>query len=90
MSRVFKMTVASIHTLYVNKAVRKGRTEDEVNTVIQWLTGFDSAELGVSDAVLDHLVGHAPSSVWGKHYAAPSLEQQRKAVALIPPLRLED
>ena len=45
MSRVFKMTVASIHTLYVNKAVKKGRTEDEVNTVIQWLTGFDSAEL---------------------------------------------
>lgn len=44
------------------------------------------AEAGVNDAVLDHLVGHAPGSVRGKHYASPSLEMQRRAVAVIPPL----
>ena len=45
MSRVFKMSVASIYVHYVNKAEKKGRTRDEVDTVIRWLTGFDQAEL---------------------------------------------
>ena len=44
------------------------------------------AEAGVSDAVLDHLVGHAPGTVRGKHYASPSLGSPHRAVALIPPL----
>ena len=45
MSRVFKMTVASIYTHYVNKAEKKGRTQAEVDEVIRWLTGFDQPTL---------------------------------------------
>jgi len=45
MSRVFKMSVASVYTLYVDKAEKKGRSQGEVDTVIRWLTGFDQAEL---------------------------------------------
>ena len=45
MSRVFKMSVASVYVHYVNKAVKKGRTKDEVDTVIRWLTGFSQTEL---------------------------------------------
>ena len=45
MSRVFKMTVVSIHTLYVNKAEKKGRTRAEVDEVICWLTGFSQDQL---------------------------------------------
>lgn len=45
MSRVFRMSVASVYDLYVNKAEKKGRTKDEVDAVIRWLTGFDQAEL---------------------------------------------
>ncbi|MEN0066043.1 MAG: site-specific integrase [Myxococcota bacterium] len=41
---------------------------------------------GVSDAVLDHLVGHAPGSVRGQHYTTPSLELQHQAVSNIPSL----
>lgn len=48
--KVYSMSFAKVYPLLVNKAVRKGRTVDEVNQVIQWLTGYDSVGL---KAVLD-------------------------------------
>lgn len=44
-SRVFKMTFASIYPLYIQKAEKKGRTKEEVDTIICWLTGFDRKSL---------------------------------------------
>jgi hypothetical protein len=43
--RMFSMTVASVHRLYLAKVERKGRTRDELDAVIRWLTGYDQAEL---------------------------------------------
>jgi len=43
--RIFTMTFSSVYPLYVAKAERKGRTKDEVDEVIRWLTGFDDADL---------------------------------------------
>lgn len=40
-TRIFKMPFASVYPLYVQKAEKKGRTKDEVDTVICWLTGYD-------------------------------------------------
>ena len=45
MHRIFTTSVASVYPLYVAKAERKGRTRDEVDQVIEWLTGFDRAQL---------------------------------------------
>lgn len=45
MSRVFKMSVASVYVHYLRKAEKKGRTKAEVDEVIRWLTGFDQDEL---------------------------------------------
>ena len=39
------MTVASVYPLYLAKVERKGRTQDELDAVIRWLTGFDEDEL---------------------------------------------
>ncbi|MGX8711935.1 DUF2200 domain-containing protein [Caproiciproducens sp. R1] len=39
--RVFKMAFSSVYPLLVQKAERKGRTKAEVDTVVQWLTGYD-------------------------------------------------
>jgi hypothetical protein len=44
-SRIFTTSVASVYPLYVAKAERKGRTQQEVDEVIEWLTGFDDATL---------------------------------------------
>ena len=43
--RIFSTTVASVYPLYLAKVEKKGRTQDELDAVIRWLTGFDDAEL---------------------------------------------
>ena len=43
--RIFATPVAAVYPLYVQKLERKGRTADELDEVIRWLTGFDDAEL---------------------------------------------
>lgn len=43
--RIFKMPLAAVYPLYVKKAERKGRTKEEVDQVIRWLTGYDQAGL---------------------------------------------
>jgi hypothetical protein len=43
--RVFAMQFAKVYPLYVHKAERKGRTKEEVDEVIRWLTGYDRSGL---------------------------------------------
>ncbi|AXH95419.1 DUF2200 domain-containing protein [Ornithinimicrobium avium] len=45
MSRIFSTSFASVYPLYVSKVERKGRTREELDEVISWLTGFDPSEL---------------------------------------------
>lgn len=45
MSRIFKMSFASVYPHYIKKAEKKGRTRDEVDTIICWLTGYDQKSL---------------------------------------------
>ena len=43
--RVFKMSFASVYPHYVQKAEKKGRTKQELDKVICWLTGYSSKAL---------------------------------------------
>ncbi len=45
MSRIFGVSVASVYPHYVAKVERKGRTQAELDEVIEWLTGFDETAL---------------------------------------------
>lgn len=38
--RIYSMPFATVYPLYVTKVERKGRTTDELDQVISWLTGF--------------------------------------------------
>ena len=44
-TRVFKMSFAGVYPLYIKKAERKGRTKEEVDAIIRWLTGYDQQAL---------------------------------------------
>jgi hypothetical protein len=44
-SRVFKMSFASVYPHYIQKAEKKGRTKEEVDAVIFWLTGYNEQTL---------------------------------------------
>ncbi|MBC8010519.1 MAG: DUF2200 domain-containing protein [Burkholderiales bacterium] len=43
--RIFTTAFSKVYPLYVAKAERKKRTQDEVDRVICWLTGYDQAAL---------------------------------------------
>jgi hypothetical protein len=43
--RIAKMTFASVYPHYVTKVEKKGRTKEELLTVIEWLTGFNEKQL---------------------------------------------
>ena len=43
--RIFETPFAVVYPMYVAKALRKGRTKEEVDRVICWLTGYDQAGL---------------------------------------------
>ncbi|WP_219226448.1 DUF2200 domain-containing protein [Pedobacter antarcticus] len=44
-TRVFQMSFASVYPHYIKKAEKKGRTKDEVDEIIFWLTGYDKQTL---------------------------------------------
>lgn len=52
--RVFGMSFGSVYPLYVQKAEKKGRTKEEVDEIITWLTGYSGEPLQrVIDAKVD-------------------------------------
>ena len=70
--KVYAMSFAKIYPLLVNKAVKKGRTADEVDHVIQWLTGYDLDGLKAAlDAKVSYEVFFAK---------APMLNPNRKKI----------
>lgn len=70
--KVYAMSFAKIYSLLVAKAEKKGRTLDEVNEVICWLTGYSADE--IEDAVSN-------SVAYGDFFRnAPLLNPNRKAI----------
>jgi hypothetical protein len=44
-TRVYRMTFASVYPHYITKAEKKGRTKEEVDEIICWLTGYNKKSL---------------------------------------------
>jgi hypothetical protein len=43
--RIYKLPFASVYPLYVAKVEKKGRSKEELDAVICWLTGYTDAEV---------------------------------------------
>lgn len=43
--RIYKIVFASVYPLYLKKVVSKGRTKEELDTIIFWLTGYNEGTL---------------------------------------------
>jgi hypothetical protein len=43
--RIYALLFGSVYPLYIKKAEAKGRTKEEVDTIIYWLTGYDKKSL---------------------------------------------
>jgi hypothetical protein len=60
--RIAKMTFATVYPLYLAKVEKKGRTKEELNQVIEWLTNFDYKklhELMKENATFENFFQHA-------------------------------
>jgi hypothetical protein len=44
-SRIFSTAFSAVYPMYVAKLERKGRSQAELDEVIEWLTGFDAPAL---------------------------------------------
>lgn len=44
-NRIYRLLFSSVYPLYIQKAEKKGRTREEVNTIIYWLTGYNAKSL---------------------------------------------
>ena len=49
--RIYTTSVASVYPHYITKAEKKGRTKEEVDEIIRWLTGYSQQAL---DSLLEN------------------------------------
>lgn len=70
--KVYAMSFAKVYPLLVAKAERKGRTADEVNEIICWLTGYNEGEI-------QHAIKEA--AAYGDFFRnAPALNPNRRLI----------
>ena len=82
MSRIFTTSFASVYPHYVSKVEKKGRSKAELDQVIEWLTGFDEAEL------TDHL---ARGTTFEDFFAAARLNPQASLITgVVCGIRVEE
>ena len=80
--RIYHMPYASVYPLYVAKAMKKGRTKDEVDEIIRWLTGYSQDELEI------HI---AKQTDFEKFFAGARLNPLRKLITgVICGVRVEE
>ena len=81
--RIYEMSVASVYPLYIAKAEKKGRTKEEVDEIIRWLTGYSQEEM---EAELENQTGF--EAFFQK---APKLNPSRTLIkGLICGIRVEE
>lgn len=57
---IFDMKVSKVYPMLVQKAERKGRTKEEVDEVIRWLTGYDMDQVD-QDMTYGDFFANAPA-----------------------------
>ena len=70
--KVYQMPLVKVYPLLVNKALRKGRTQAEVDEIIRWLTGYTQEQLV---ELLEQ-----PTSYGDFFRKAPALNPNRKKI----------
>ena len=81
--KVYQMDFAKVYNLLVDKARRKGRTRQEVDEVVRWLTGYSQTEL---EGMLERPVSYGDFFRY-----APELNENRRLIkGVVCGVRVED
>ena len=71
-NKVYQMSFAKIYSLLLAKAERKGRTKDELDEIICWLTGYSAEQ--ITDLLTNDIT-------YGDFFLnAPQLNPERKLI----------
>ena len=82
-AKIYEMPFKSLYPLYLNKVVKKGRAEAELQEVIAWLTGYKPTDLLKEEV--------ANKTLQQFFEAAPDLNPKRKQITgTICGVRVED
>ena len=63
-AKIYFMPFKTLYPLYLNKVMKKGRSEGELREVIEWLTGYKPSDLDkkeVAEKTLQQFFETAPS-----------------------------
>lgn len=81
--RIYTMSVAGVYPHYITKAEKKGRTKEDVDQIIEWLTGYDQKGL---KTVLDNKTNFEDFFA-----EAPKLNPNRKLIkGVVCGIRVEE
>lgn len=81
--KIYQMSFAKVYPMYVQKAQKKGRTKEEVDEIIRWLTGYSQEEL---DSLLER-----EKTFEDFFQEAPELNSSRKLIkGVVCGVRVED
>ncbi len=61
--RIYTISFADVYPLYIEKVTNKGRTKEELDKVIFWLTGYDKESLHQqfeNNADMETFIANAP------------------------------
>lgn len=82
-NRIYRINFASVYPLYIEKIEKKGRTKEELDEVIRWLTGYSKEEMS---AILTEGV-----TLQDFFVSAPRLNPSRKLITgVICGIRVEE
>ena len=70
--KIYTMSIGKVYPLYVKKAEKKGRTKEEVDQIIRWLTGYGQDQLEA------HLANETDLETFFQE--APQLNPSRKLI----------
>ncbi|MDO5376290.1 MAG: DUF2200 domain-containing protein [Staphylococcus rostri] len=81
--KIYEMPVANVYPNYVNKAEKKGRTKEEVDTIIRWLTGYTDKKIA------EHLEAKTSFRTFFEQAPEPN-PNRKKITGVICRVRVED
>ncbi|MEQ8903888.1 DUF2200 domain-containing protein [Ekhidna sp.] len=81
--RIYTMSFAGVYPHYITKAEKKGRTKEDVDHIIEWLTGYDQKGL---EAVLENKTNFEDFFI-----QAPKMNPNRKLIkGVVCGIRVEE
>ena len=84
-TRIYTMPFNIVYSLYIQKAEKKGRTKEEVDQILFWLTGYDAPGLQQQLDRMERVLSEAQRAVEVEQLASSGQKAREAEEALDGP-----